>query len=89
MPFTVGSSCGVVHGVCVPSCRAFAVDVTSPEAVNAAVAEVLAQAGHIDILVNCAGITGTTNIKSHEVSLDDYDRVMKVNAQLYPWELIR
>ncbi len=36
--------------------------------------------GKIDILVNCAGITGITNVKSHEVSLADFNHVMAVNV---------
>jgi len=34
----------------------------------------------VDILINCAGITGRTNIKSHEVDPEDFDRVMRVNV---------
>lgn len=56
-------------------------DVASPEAVRSAVADVLARTGRVDILVNCAGIVGTTNIKSHEVDLADFDRVMSVNVR--------
>lgn len=36
--------------------------------------------GKIDILVNCAGITGITNVKSHEVSLADFNQVMAINV---------
>ncbi len=39
----------------------------------------MAEFGRIDILVNCAGITGKTGIKSHEVDLNDFQRVLKVN----------
>lgn len=59
----------------------FECDVTSAEAVKAAVAEVLAATGRIDVLVNCAGMTGRTNIKSHEVDLCDFDRVMALNVR--------
>jgi 3-oxoacyl-[acyl-carrier protein] reductase len=58
----------------------FTVDVTDPAAVRAAVERLVAQKGRVDILVNCAGITGRTGIKSHEVTLDDFDRVMNVNV---------
>ncbi len=34
----------------------------------------------IDILVNCAGITGITNVKSHEISLADFNQVMAINV---------
>lgn len=56
------------------------VDVTDHAAVRRAVDEAAAQTGRIDILVNCAGITGQTNIKSHEVDPADFDRVMRVNV---------
>ena len=55
------------------------VDVTQEAAVSAAVNTTLAQLGRIDILVNCAGITGKTNLKSHEVALSDFDQVLKTN----------
>src|SRR5215470_9409704 len=42
------------------------VDVTSETNVNEAIDEVGNQFGRIDILINSAGITGKTNIKSHE-----------------------
>lgn len=62
-------------------CSAFEVDVTNPESVNQAVEAVIAQHSRVDILVNCAGITGQTNIKSHEVSLEDFDRVLNINLR--------
>lgn len=55
------------------------VDVTDLAAVRRAVDEAAAQTGRLDILINCAGITGQTNIKSHEVDPADFDRVMRVN----------
>ena len=55
------------------------VDVTQEAAVSTAVNTTLAQLGRIDILVNCAGITGKTNLKSHEVALSDFDQVLKTN----------
>lgn len=59
----------------------FKVDVTDPAAVRTAVEHLVAQKGRVDILVNCAGITGRTGIKSHEVTLDDFDCVMNVNVR--------
>ncbi|HWL54489.1 MAG TPA: SDR family NAD(P)-dependent oxidoreductase [Chthoniobacteraceae bacterium] len=61
--------------------RAQKVDVTRPGDVQAAAAELLAEFGHIDILVNCAGITGKTNTPSHQVDLADFDRVMEINLR--------
>jgi 3-oxoacyl-[acyl-carrier protein] reductase len=63
-----------------PSGGCVKVDVTSEPSVRAAVAEVLLQRHRIDILVNSAGIAGKTNLKSHEVALDDLESVMKVNV---------
>ena len=47
-------------------------DVTDTESVNRAVAEVIAAAGHIDVLVNNAGIGG--NGVCEETSIDEYKR---------------
>jgi 3-oxoacyl-[acyl-carrier protein] reductase len=55
------------------------VDVTDQEAVRAAIATIVAETGRIDMLVNAAGITGRTGIKSHEVDMADFDRVVRVN----------
>lgn len=64
-----------------PETRTFPLDVTDAAAVYSAVEAVAAAAGRIDVLVNCAGITGRTNIRSHEVDLADFDRVMAVNVR--------
>jgi NAD(P)-dependent dehydrogenase (short-subunit alcohol dehydrogenase family) len=56
------------------------VDVTNESAVRGAVANILHHRDRIDILVNSAGITGKTNLKSHEVSLDDFEAVFRVNV---------
>ena len=57
------------------------VDVTDEASVKAAVAEVLKSRGRIDILVNSAGVTGKTNLKSHEVTLEDFEFVHRVNVR--------
>jgi NAD(P)-dependent dehydrogenase (short-subunit alcohol dehydrogenase family) len=57
------------------------VDVTDPDAARAMVQQLVVQKGRVDILVNCAGITGRTGTKSHEVMLEDFDRVMNVNVR--------
>lgn len=44
-------------------------------------AEITTRWGRIDILVNAAGITGRTGVPSHEVDLEDFDRVMAVNVR--------
>ena len=57
------------------------VDVTNTESVRKGVEQVVETWGRIDILVNCAAIVGITNTKSHEIPLEDWDRVMLVNAK--------
>lgn len=63
------------------SARVFQVDVAEPAPVAAAVEKLHTEFDRIDILVNCAGITGKTNVKSHDVELADFERVMRVNVR--------
>ncbi|MBN8856449.1 MAG: 3-oxoacyl-ACP reductase [Sphingobacteriales bacterium 50-39] len=55
------------------------VDISEEEQVRSAVSLVAAQWGRIDLLVNSAGITGRTNIKSHEVDTENLLTVWRVN----------
>jgi len=57
----------------------FAVDLTKQTQVERVVAKVAQHFGRIDILVNSAGVTGATNIKSHEVDPDNLRFVFDVN----------
>jgi 3-oxoacyl-[acyl-carrier protein] reductase len=57
----------------------FELDVTDAHAVQDAVQSIVAKWGRVDILINCAGITGQTAIRSHEVDAADLERVLKVN----------
>jgi 2-dehydro-3-deoxy-L-rhamnonate dehydrogenase (NAD+) len=59
--------------------RTLCVDVTDLKAVETAVAKLVKESGAIDILVNSAGITGITNVKSHEVDPANVDLVFRVN----------
>lgn len=59
----------------------YPIDVTDAKAVRETVDSIVERFGRIDILVNCAGITGTTGIRSHEVDLADFDYVMAVNLR--------
>lgn len=76
---------------------AFALDLTDETAVDNVVDQIGERFGRIDILVNSAGITGQTNIKSHEVSTEDLRRVFEVNFMasffttraVLPWMLKR
>jgi len=60
-------------------CRPYAVDLTDENAVKKTVAQIEGDFGRIDILVNSAGITGETNIKSHEVNTDNLRIVFDIN----------
>lgn len=55
------------------------INVTDEKAVDAAIQSLLTEYKRIDILVNCVGVTGITNIKSHEVSSADLHKVFEVN----------
>lgn len=63
-----------------PDTLGLQVDVTDPVAVKNAVDDAVEKTGRLDILINSAGITGRTNIKSQEVDLADFERVMRVNV---------
>lgn len=55
------------------------VDVTSRQQVNDEVNKIISTEEKIDILVNCVGITGITNIKSHQVDIENLKLVFDVN----------
>jgi len=75
--------------------KLYAIDVTSEDEVKRAVDEAANQFGSIDILINSAGITGKTNIKSHEVEYANMKSVFDVNftgsfftsKHVLPWML--
>ena len=58
-----------------------AVDITEEKAVDAAVAETLKSHPAVQILVNCAGSTGKTGIKTHEVEAENFDEVYRINLR--------
>jgi 2-dehydro-3-deoxy-L-rhamnonate dehydrogenase (NAD+) len=60
---------------------AIACDVIDATSVTAAVAKAMADFGRIDGVVNCAGVTGRTNLRAHEVDLDDFDAVYRINLR--------
>lgn len=75
----------------------FAVDLTNESDVDNVINQIGERFGRIDILVNSAGITGQTNIKSHEVATADLRFVFEVNFMasfftaraVLPWMLKR
>ncbi len=56
-------------------------DVTEDSAIAPALDAMAKSLGRIDGLVNCAGITGNTNIKAHDVDPVDFDRVLGINLR--------
>lgn len=59
--------------------RAYSVDVTQEAGVQQVIEQVANDFDNPHILVNCAGITGKTNLKSHETETADIKRVFDVN----------
>ena len=58
-----------------------ALNVGDAEQWAASVKSVVEKFGRLDVLVQCAGITGRTGIKAHEVDPANFDAVMTVNAR--------
>ena len=61
------------------SARGFVVDVTQRDMVDAMVKAVHAQFGHVDVLVNNAGITQDARLQ--KMTLEQFDRVIDVNLR--------
>ena len=59
--------------------RAHVCDISSEDQVQELVQNVLKELGHIDILVNCAGILYPTRF--HDLTVEEWDRVMNVNIR--------
>ena len=55
------------------------IDVSDQALVEKTMEEIAARFVKIDILINCAGITGATNIHSHEVDSKDLHKVFEIN----------
>lgn len=58
-----------------------AVNVMDQKQIEAQVANTMAKYGKIDVLVQCAGITGKTGIKTHDVAPDNFELVMNINVK--------
>jgi NAD(P)-dependent dehydrogenase (short-subunit alcohol dehydrogenase family) len=59
----------------------YAADVTDEQQVKNVIDDFASKTQKIDILINCAGIVGETNRKSHEVEIEDFEKVMAVNVK--------
>jgi 2-dehydro-3-deoxy-L-rhamnonate dehydrogenase (NAD+) len=59
--------------------QAYPVDITDEKQVQLVIEQVVRDFGTIDILVNSAGITGETNIKSHATATENIRKVFEVN----------
>jgi len=57
------------------------VDVCDPNSVVTAFNAIFESRHQVHALVNCVGITGSTNVPGHEVDLDDFDLVYRVNLR--------
>ena len=55
-------------------------NVTDEKQVGKVINKIAKQFGRIDILINCAGVTGKTNINTHEVDFADFKFVFEVNV---------
>lgn len=55
------------------------VDVTNEASVQAALAEVLAKEGKVDVLAHCAAIVGPNNTKCVDISVEEFKKVIDIN----------
>jgi 3-oxoacyl-[acyl-carrier protein] reductase len=58
-----------------------ALDITDDGPTLKAISAAEKKAGGLHAVVNCAGITGRTNIKGHEVDLANFDEVHRINLR--------
>lgn len=61
------------------SASSSAIDVTDRVSQRAIWDGVIQESGQLHGVVNCAGVTGKTNLKAHEVDPDDFDVVYRIN----------
>jgi len=57
------------------------VDVTDENAVKSSLQACVDQWGRLDVMINCAGITGETSVKIVDSSTEVFDHVMNVNLR--------
>ncbi|NBO63247.1 MAG: SDR family oxidoreductase [Acidobacteria bacterium] len=63
-----------------PNGHLFPCDVTNEAEVESVVGQIKSRFGRIDILINSAGVTGRTGIKTHEVEFGNFKFVFDVNV---------
>ena len=59
--------------------KTYPVDVRDEDEIKRTIAEIQKNFGVLHILINCAGIVGQTNIKSHDTITENIKKVMDVN----------
>ena len=59
--------------------ESFPLDITEEDQVKKTIEKIGSRFGRIDILINSAGITGMTNIKTHETNTEDIRKVFDIN----------
>ncbi len=59
--------------------KLFPIDITNESLVSETIDTVIEEFGKIDILINSAGISGETNVVSHEVDIANIHKVFEVN----------
>ena len=63
------------------SAMAWAVDVADDDNLTSVFAEIVEEVGQVHNVVNCVGVQGPLGVRSHEISLDDFDIVYRVNLR--------
>ena len=61
-------------------CQYFKLNVTDYKQVSNVVNTIYNKHGYIDVLVQCAGITGKTGIKAHQIDCNDFEKVWRINV---------
>jgi NAD(P)-dependent dehydrogenase (short-subunit alcohol dehydrogenase family) len=75
---TVQAVAGELQATYGPECRGYPCDVTVPQQVEALIAQVMADFGQIDVLINAAGINIRRPIE--QLSLDEFRQVQETNV---------
>jgi 3-oxoacyl-[acyl-carrier protein] reductase len=61
------------------SAKAHAIDIVDAAAQSIVWETVVSDSGQLHAVVNCAGVTGKTNLTAHQVDPDDFDLVYRIN----------